>query len=171
MSERIGLREAQRLDRERERAARAERLSKTDADWAKEFREVMPPEHKPNGNGKGQGQGFDIVCLEDVKAEPVDWLWRDRLARGKLTLIGGLPGTMKSQIAIDMAARMSRGVHWPNGERAPIGRSLFICSEDDIADTILPRAEAAGADLSMVRVLRSTFTGTAGARRSACKLT
>jgi hypothetical protein len=46
---------------------------------------------------------------------------------------------------------------WPRGPRASIGANIFICSEDGIADTIRPRLEAAGADLSLVHVLDSTI--------------
>ena len=49
------------------------------------------------------------------------------------------------------------GVHWPLGPRTPMGASIFICSEDGIADTVRPRCEAAGADLKLVHVLKSTF--------------
>jgi len=98
---------------------------------------------------------FDLVCVGSVTSTKVDWLWENRLARGKLTLLGGDPDLGKSQISIDAAARMSRGTNWPNGPRAPIGSTIFICSEDDVADTIRPRAEAAGADLSKLHVLRS----------------
>ena len=98
---------------------------------------------------------FDLVCVGSVTSTKVDWLWENRLARGKLTLLGGDPDLGKSQISIDAAARMTRGIHWPNGPRAPIGSTIFICSEDDVADTIRPRAEAAGADLDKLYVLKS----------------
>jgi hypothetical protein len=111
-----------------------------------------------NGSKSNGSESFDLVRVDEVEAELVDWLWENRLARGKLTLLGSLPGLGKSQIAVDVAARMTRQAHWPNGPRAPVGCSIFICSEDDIGDTIRPRLEAAGADLTMVHVLLSTFT-------------
>jgi putative DNA primase/helicase len=37
-----------------------------------------------------------------------------------------------------------------------VGSTLFLCSEDGVADTIRPRAEAAGADLSFIQVFEST---------------
>ena len=101
---------------------------------------------------------FEIICIADINSEPVQWIWRDRLARGKLTLLGGLPGLGKSQIACDIAARLSKGAHWPNADRAHVCNSIFICSEDDIADTVRPRLEAAGADLDRVHIIQSTFT-------------
>ena len=57
-----------------------------------------------------------IACrVADVEAKPVDWLWDARIARGKLTLVAGEPGLGKSQIGIDLHARLSAGALWPDG--------------------------------------------------------
>ena len=57
----------------------------------------------------------DLTLVSDVERAKVQWLWRDRLAAGKLTLLVGVPQVGKSQIAIDIAARISRGTRWPDG--------------------------------------------------------
>jgi hypothetical protein len=106
-----------------------------------------------------QSEGYTLTCVHDVIPEQVDWVWRDRLALGKLTLLGGDPDLGKSQISIDAAARITTGSHWPNGARASIGSAIFVCSEDDTADTIRPRLEAAGADLTKVFVFKSADNG------------
>ena len=36
--------------------------------------------------------GLQMVCLADVEPVPINWLWPERIARGKLTLISGDPG-------------------------------------------------------------------------------
>src|SRR5262245_6609679 len=64
-----------------------------------------------------------------------------------------------------MAARQSTGNQWPFGPRASMASSIFICSEDGIADTIRPRAEAADADVTRLRALKSTILK-GGERRS-----
>jgi hypothetical protein len=83
-------------------------------------------------------QPSDKASIEDVdlifetaaqtETKPVAWLWPSRLARGKLTLLAGEPGVGKSQIAVDLAARITRGSEWPDGSRAPRG-SVIIISE------------------------------------------
>ena len=55
----------------------------------------------------------DSVCLADVPAAEVDWLWPGRIAVGKVTLIAGDPGLGKSFVTLDMAARVSTGAPWP----------------------------------------------------------
>jgi AAA domain len=98
---------------------------------------------------------YTLICLADVDVESVEWLWDNRLAKGKITILGGDPDIGKSQISIDVAARLSRALHWPHGTRAPRGSTICLCSEDGVSDTVRPRAEAAGADLSQVHVLES----------------
>src|SRR5262249_32549358 len=62
------------------------------------------------------------------KIEPhqVDWLWPGRLACGKVTLIAGDPGIGKSQVTIDLAARVSTGAYWPDEGCAPSGSVLVL---------------------------------------------
>ncbi len=92
------------------------------------------------------------VSLADVKPEPVHWLWPGRIAIGKVTLLAGDPGLGKSLITLDMAARVTGGLPWPddlNGMNPP-GSVVLLSAEDDVADTIRPRLDAAGADCARV---------------------
>jgi hypothetical protein len=99
--------------------------------------------------------------VSDVAAEPIEWLWPTRAAIGKLTLIAGDPGLGKSQLTAWMAAKVTTTGAWPNDEgRAPLGNVIMLSCEDDIADTIRPRLEAAGADLGRVHVIESVKTAT-----------
>jgi putative DNA primase/helicase len=83
----------------------------------------------------------------EIAPKNVEWLWPERIALGKVTLIAGDPGLGKSQISADIAARTSTGDHWPNNEgRAPQGSVIILNAEDDEADTIVPRLMAARAD-------------------------
>lgn len=98
--------------------------------------------------------GVQAVLVADVEAEHVSWLWPGYLPAGKLCLVDGDPGAGKSTITLDLAARVSTGSAMPDG--APCGRPghvLLASAEDGIADTIRPRLEAAGADLTRVSVL------------------
>lgn len=95
------------------------------------------------------------VCIAKLEAKPVDWLWRDYIPAGMLTLIDGDPGLGKSFLTIDLAARVSRGLPMPPHGGAPIAEpaGVLLCNaEDDPARTIRPRLEAAGADLQRVHL-------------------
>ena len=103
----------------------------------------------------------------DIAPQPVRWLWPGRLPLGKVTLLAGEPGLGKSQLTCEIAASVSTGREWPLGEgRAPLGNVLIFSAEDDAADTIRPRLEAAGADLNRVSIVTSVNVRRGNARRS-----
>ncbi len=118
----------------------------------------------------GWGQGIYTEAswgpLRTVGREPMRWLWPGRVPLGKMTLLVGDPGLGKSLVALDMAARVTRGAAWPDEAGArettettsevisrPAGSVVLLSAEDDAADTILPRLEAAGGDADRVIVL------------------
>lgn len=96
-----------------------------------------------------------LVRVADVEPEAVSWLWPGRIALGKLTLLVGDPGLGKSLVTLDLAARVSAGSGWPDrpGQRTEPGGVVLVSAEDDVADTIRPRLDAAGADVSRVVAL------------------
>ena len=100
---------------------------------------------------RAAGPSLTTRCFSDIESKPVDWLWPGRIARGKLTIIAGDPGLGKSQITASIAAIVSTGGLWPvDRDYCPVGGVLFMSAEDDPADTIRPRLEAAGADLRLI---------------------
>jgi hypothetical protein len=92
-----------------------------------------------------------LVRVSDVQPEKVVWLWENRIPFGKLTLLEGDPDLGKSLIACDLAARVSTGCAMPLDTmwRQPAG-VVILSAEDGVADTIRPRLEAAGADVSRI---------------------
>jgi len=75
------------------------------------------------------------------------------MALGKINIVAGNPGVSKSTLLISLAAAVTTGGKLPDGTRAPLGSVILITCEDDAGDTIRPRLEAAGADLSRVYLL------------------
>lgn len=91
--------------------------------------------------------------LAEIQPEAVAWLWEGRIPSGKVTLLEGEPGVGKSSLALELAARVSRGAPMPfeKGlhETRPANVILFS-GDDGLADTVRPRLDAAHADLSHV---------------------
>lgn len=101
-----------------------------------------------------------IVRLADVRQESVRWLWQDRLASGKITLLVGDPGLGKSWITLDIAARVSRGADWPDGFPGGAPQNVLLLSaEDGLADTIRPRLDLLRADASRIHALTALRNG------------
>ncbi len=90
----------------------------------------------------------------DIQPERLEWVWPGRIARGKVTLLGGPPGLGKSQVTANIAATVSTGGRWPCNEgHTPQGDVIILSAEDGLADTIVPRLIAAGADTKCVRIV------------------
>lgn len=92
--------------------------------------------------------------ISDIEAKAVNWLWPGRIACGKVTMLAGNPGLGKSQITASIAAIVSTGAAWPDvATRCNKGGIIILSAEDDAADTIRPRLEAAEADLSNIFII------------------
>lgn len=124
---------------------------------------AVAPAYSPETRSATAGDSAGRITYRrasDVTAKPIRWLWPGRIARGKATMLAGNPGLGKSQTAgADMAARVSTGGIWPDGGRCERGNVLILSAEDDAEDTIRPRLEAAGADLSRVFILDAVVDG------------
>jgi hypothetical protein len=108
----------------------------------------------------GEGPRVKVVRVADVEARELEPLWPGVLWVGKPTLLVGDPGLSKSTMVCDVLARVTRHREWPCGVTKTIdGDVLMLSAEDDVADTLRPRLEAAGADLGRVHFLESIITG------------
>lgn len=95
-----------------------------------------------------------LVAASDIRMRPVSWLWPGWLAGGKLHILGGVPGTGKTTIALGVAATLTTGGRWPDGSICGAHRNVMIWSGEDSADdTLVPRLAAARADLSRVKIV------------------
>lgn len=85
-----------------------------------------------------------VVSLANVEPEPVSWLWEPYLPLGKLTIVEGDPGAGKTWVTLAICSRLTAEGH----------SVIYATCEDGIADTIRPRVEGMGADLSRFYILR-----------------
>ncbi|MFZ3366600.1 MAG: AAA family ATPase, partial [Candidatus Sulfotelmatobacter sp.] len=95
-----------------------------------------------------------------IKPEAITWLWPERFPLGKMSLISGKPDNGKSQVTLDIIARTTTGSDWPDGSKNTLGPRdvLLAVAEDDLADTVIPRLKAAGADLNRIEFLNRVRT-------------
>jgi putative DNA primase/helicase len=109
------------------------------------------PKSRRSSSKNGHSEAV-FTRLSDVVEEEVAWLWPGRIPLGKITLMAGDPGLGKSFVTIDMAARVSTGMPWPDcpDVSQPMGTIVMFNCEDGLADTVVPRLKQAGGDLSRV---------------------
>ncbi|GAI69308.1 unnamed protein product [marine sediment metagenome] len=118
---------------------------------AKDFSDLI--DKTPAFTPKETGSRIIAQKLSDIEPVPVQWLWFNRFALGKLCLLVGNPGVGKSFASLDIAARISAGNYWPDGDNlpdgsncAPQGSVLILTAEDGLADTVRPRLDKMEAD-------------------------
>jgi putative DNA primase/helicase len=95
-----------------------------------------------------------VQIAADLAPQAPSWLWPLWLGRGVLAMLDGDLDVGKSLVAVDLAARVSRGFTPPvgDGPRAAPAGVLLLSARDAPATVLRPRLEAAGADLARVAV-------------------
>ena len=96
------------------------------------------------------------IRMDTVRPQFISWLSKGRIAVGKITILDGDPGLGKSTLLMYLSAQFSQGNPLPDGPVPKRRGVLLICGEDDPADTIRPRLEAMGADLTQI-ILMTDF--------------
>jgi hypothetical protein len=103
-----------------------------------------------------------IVRHGRANKEPkaIEWIWPDHLRCGSYVSFSGKMASLKTTVAVDIAARHTRGERMPlcNTDGLPAGHVLYIHAEDD-AEAIDDLFETAGGDFqrwhTMPAVIRS----------------
>ena len=139
------------------RSIERDRVERTEVEAA--VKRVRNPLSRASEGSAGASDGLNLIRAADVHSEFVSWLWNGCLALGKLTLLEGDPGMSKTTLAIAIAAAISTGTALPGGPAITPANVLLATYEDGIADTIRPRLEAAGADLSKIHCIDGVGSG------------
>ena len=103
----------------------------------------------PGEAALAEPDGYVLLTAADIRPEKVEWFYAGRVPLGALTLLVGPPGLGKTTFACELGARGSRGQL--EGDAADV---IFISAEDSLANTLVPRFTAAGADLGRVRFMK-----------------
>jgi hypothetical protein len=72
-----------------------------------------------------------VVCLADVEAKPVRWLWEPYIPLGMVSMISGDPGAGKSYVALAIAVHLTK-------ESAGV---LYMTLENPLAEVMRPRLD------------------------------
>lgn len=124
----------------------------TEAAFAALIAETATDDPSSNGSRPTLAPSFRSTRLADVEPERVTWLWPRRLPRGKLVTLDGDPDVGKSTLALDWCALITTAQPFPGEDLAcvPASDVVLMAAEDGLADTIRPRLDVAGADVTRV---------------------
>jgi DNA polymerase I-like protein with 3'-5' exonuclease and polymerase domains len=95
-------------------------------------------------------------CLSAVIPRPVQWIWPRWIALRKVAIMDGDPDLGKTTIMLAIAAAVTRKAIMPDGSQSDLSHPagvVLMTAEDDLDDTIQPRAKAFGADLTKIYAL------------------
>jgi hypothetical protein len=90
-----------------------------------------------------------LIAAADVRMENATFAWEPYVPLGSTTVVAGLGGLGKSHLTISVVARATRGQLEGDLRGTPVG-VVIATAEDALAQTMVPRLVAAGADLDRV---------------------
>jgi hypothetical protein len=126
--------------------------SKSVANTADEFEDIAEPTKTENFTDLR----IHVERGTDITPKPINWLWLNRFPVGKMTLVAGFLDQGKSQVMLKIAATISTGGDWPDGSGSvDEGVVIIVSSEDDAADTLLPRFMAAREKRENILIVKS----------------
>lgn len=107
----------------------------------------------------GTPRELAVRRLSAIEPESVRWAWDKRLLLGKLNLVVGDPGDGKTSAMLAVAAGLTRGAVYGGSDLEGPAEVLYSTFEDGLADTIRPRADASGADASLIHAVEGVSDG------------
>ena len=93
-----------------------------------------------------------VQPLETVKTKRLLWAWEDTIPLGVVSLLGGRAGIGKSTFLAWLTAQVSNGTLEGDLKNSP-RQVTFIAGEDEIDSVLVPRLQAAGANLANVNAI------------------
>lgn len=121
---------------------------------ARKDRVVKQEEARHIFQDAGAPQTGGVISFEHIEPEEVEWLWYPYIPIGKLTILAGAAGIGKTFLESELAAIISTGRPFPGEEkRREQGLVCIQNTEDGLADTIVKRLVAAGADRTKIKAI------------------
>lgn len=108
---------------------------------------------KPGRAERPAADQWDVKEGSMFETKPVDWLVKNWIPFGKVTINEGDGEAGKSAVVCDLVARGATGRAMPCGTLHDPFPILWFQGEDDFGDTTKPRIEAAGGDARRVMVV------------------
>jgi putative DNA primase/helicase len=122
----------------------------------KDYGEIVTKVQAAAAIGEPKESILEDILFAEGELKQVEWLWKNRIPKGKLTLIVGDPGVGKSFFTLWIASQVTRGRPWPGEPNCPTekGKIILLSAEDDLDDTILPRFLANGGDPTLAHLIK-----------------
>ncbi|HUF72689.1 MAG TPA: AAA family ATPase [Gammaproteobacteria bacterium] len=100
----------------------------------------------------------EVRTLSEYEHRAIEWLAKDMIPRGYLTLLAGPKNAGKTLFVEWVAARCSRSAKWGFLKGRARGHTMLMTVEDDAGDMIGPRVRAAGGDDQRIHIVEGIAT-------------
>lgn len=98
---------------------------------------------------------YEVKDFCNVQSKKINWLLEGLIAEGKITIVQGLPGCGKSTFALKVTSHFSNAEDiYGNPLVEPI-KTLLLSAEDDYEDSIKPKLDRMGANLSNIIFIKT----------------
>ena len=94
--------------------------------------------------------------LSSYKPKKKHWLWKNKIPRRAVTIVSGDGDAGKSTLMTTIAANVTLGTNFPDGEVCEKGRVLLLTNEELPDEDVLPRLMGAGGDSDMFEIVIDT---------------
>jgi hypothetical protein len=92
----------------------------------------------------------NLLRLGSIVPREMRYLWKPFFPLGSMTIVQGDPGCGKTHFAAWLAAMVTKGGRAPDGSDIEQGSVIFQSTEDGVAEGLVPRLVAAGANMDKV---------------------
>ena len=142
--------------------ASIDRYAKNPDSITRMAKEIIPFIGSSQNSDEATGRRMQFVRGDSIQPKRVRWLWRGRILADKLNVFSGEPDVGKGMTTVDLAARLTRHLDFPDGKNELDGPKdvVFLSSEDDMEDTIVPRLIVAGADMQRIHFVQISENST-----------
>lgn len=101
--------------------------------------------------------------FDTIEVKAIKWLFKNRIPLGKVTVLDGDPDLGKSTLMLDFGARVTGAGNGFSPDGSPIecgvADILIMSGEDEPEDTIRPRLDLAGADVTRCHFIDEILDG------------
>ncbi len=104
--------------------------------------------------------GLKVICLSDVEAEEIEWMWKPYIPVGEFTIVEGAEGLGKSWFGCALACAVADGKRLPFSDNEPVEPSnvLMLSAEDSLSHTVKPRLLSMRASLERIFAIDEVFS-------------
>jgi hypothetical protein len=104
------------------------------------------------------GTKLNLKAMSGIEPKSIEWFWPDKIPTSALSMLIGDVGSAKTYLSMYLAALVSTGGDWPDGQRVKRG-TVIILNDEDTGFILRERLAYHSADMSKIYLVDSVSVG------------